>query len=113
MSNKEIKKYDNKGNKIYYKDSKGDEYWWEYDKNGNNIHYKGSNNGLEEWSEFDEKNNMIYWKDFDGQEYWYKFDENNEEIDITEQEYKEIEYNRKIKEYDSRTKCSRFEIMDI
>jgi len=31
-------KYDKKGNLIYYKDSKGFEYWMEYDKNNNCIH---------------------------------------------------------------------------
>ena len=41
------KEYDNHGNVIYCKDSKGFEdwfeYWFEYDEYGNVIHYK--NNG--------------------------------------------------------------------
>ncbi len=54
-------------------------------------------------------NNLAYTKYFDGQEYWYKYDENDNLINITKQEYENI----KIKEYNSRTKCSRFELMDI
>ncbi|KKK88838.1 hypothetical protein LCGC14_2739130 [marine sediment metagenome] len=53
------------------------------------------------------------YKDSIENEYWYKYNKNNEKINITEQEYKEIEFKKKEKEYNSRTKCSRFEIMDI
>ncbi len=85
-----IKKYDKNDNLVYHKDSSGDEYYREYDENNSLIHHKSS-----EW------------------EYWYKYDENNKRIIITEKEYKEIEFRKKEKEYNSRTKCSRFEIMEI
>ena len=35
-----VYKYDEKGNKIYLKDSDGYEMWWEYDANGNMIHHR-------------------------------------------------------------------------
>ncbi len=84
----------------------------EYDKNNNLIHYKSSN-GYEYWREYDENNNEINYKNTDGKECWYKYDKNNNKIKITEQEYKEIEFRKQEKEYNSRTKCSRFEIMEI
>jgi len=80
----------------------------EYDKNNNLIHYKNSN-GLEFWQEFDEKNNCIYYKDSNGYEDWYKW-ENNKRVQITQQEFKQIE---RAKLYLNNKKCSRFEIMDI
>ncbi|MEK0344915.1 MAG: hypothetical protein QQN64_06700 [Nitrosopumilus sp.] len=80
----EIKKYDKNRNLIYHKSSNGYEHWYE---NNNKIHYKNSN----------------------GFEIWYKYDNNNKQIVITKQEFENI----KIKEYNSRTKCSRFELMDI
>ncbi len=85
----------------------------EYDENNNLVYYKYPD-GLEIWWEHDENNNIIYTKDSEGlREEWYKYDENNKRIRITEKEYKEIEFRKKEKEYNSRTKCSRFELMDI
>ncbi|MEK0367955.1 MAG: hypothetical protein QQN45_08515 [Nitrosopumilus sp.] len=66
-----------------------------------------------EIKKFDKNRNLIYRELSDGYKYWFKYDENNNEIIITEKEYKEIEYNKNIKEYNSRTKCSRFELMEI
>ena len=109
---KEIKKYDEKNNLIYIKYYYGFECWYKYDKNNNVIYYKNSN-GYECWQEFDENNNLIYSKDTDGLEKWFKYIKNNNRIKITEQEYKEIEFRKKEKEYLSRTKCSRFELMEI
>ncbi len=109
---KEIKKYDNRNNLVYYKYASGIEVWQKYDKNNNLIHYKNSN-GYERWSEYDKNNNEIHYKNSNGYETWYKYDKNNKSIIITEKEYKEIEFREKEKEYNSRTKCSRFELMDI
>ncbi len=111
----EIKKYDKNNNLIYFKNSKGSEYWMGYDKNNNKIHNKTSY-GFEEWAKYDENNNVIHSKYIDSYNcynHWYKYDENNKQIGITEKEYKDIEFRKKEKEYLSRTKCSRFEIMDI
>ena len=43
---------------IHYKDSNGNEGWWDYDENGNLIHYKDSY-GLEYWKRYDENNHCI------------------------------------------------------
>ncbi len=109
--NREITEYDDKGNLIYYKDSDGTECWYKYDKKGNYVYFKDSI-GNEAWREYDENNRKIHYKNSDGGEYWCKFDENNR-IDITEQEFNEIEFRKEEKEYLSRTKCSRFELMEI
>ena len=50
--------YDNNGNLIHYKDSKGFEEWYDYDENGNLIHYKDSN-GCELWKGYDNKQNCL------------------------------------------------------
>ena len=84
--NEEIKEYDENNNRIYFKTSTGHEIWQKYDENNREIYYK-------------------YNEDF---EFWYKW-ENNEQIKIIKREFENI----KIKEYNSRTKCSRFEIIDI
>ncbi len=89
--NKKIKEYDDRGNLIYEKDY----------------------NGFESWKEYDENNRKIHWKHSNGDEDWYKFDEKNNLTFITEKEYKEIEFRKQEREYNSRTKCSRFEIMEI
>ncbi len=88
---KEIRKYDEKSNCIYYK----------------------SSSDLEIWTKYDENNNLIYYTSSFGYEHWLKYGENNRRIEITEKEYKEIEFRKKEKEYNSRTKCSRFELIDI
>ncbi len=65
------------------------------------------------WREYDKNNNEIHYKNSKGEEYWYKYNKFGNRIKITEKEYKEIEFRKKEKEYNSRTKCSRFEIMEI
>ena len=87
----EIKKYDDKENLVY---------WKFFD-------------GYEEWYKYDENNNQVYCKNSIGDKWWYKYNKYNEQITATEQEYNEIEFRKKEKEYLSRTKCSRFEIMEI
>ena len=47
--------------------------------------------------------NLLHFKNSDGSKYWYKRDKNNNCIKITKQEFEKIEYNIKIKEYNSRT----------
>ncbi len=116
MSIKEIKEYDENNNIIYLKSPDGFELWQEYNENKNLIHYKCIDEYeilYEYWREYDENNNLIYYKTSDGSEHWYKYDINNKRIYITEEGYKEIEFRKKIKEYNSRTKCSRFELMEI
>ena len=106
-----MEKFDKKGNLIYYTDSSGFERWMKYGISNNCIHYKDSN-GYEYWKKYD-GNNRIYYKNSNGEETWFKWTKNGAPIKITEQEYKEIEFRKKEKEYLSRKKCSRFEIMDI
>ncbi len=107
----EIKKSDKNGNLIYYKSSSGWEKWYKYDENNNQIHYKDSA-GFEYWSEFDGDNDEIHCRNNKGDKAWYKW-KNDNRIYITEKEYKEIEFRKKEKEYLSRKKCSRFELMEI
>ena len=60
----EITEYDEKGNMIHLRTSKGVEAWWEYDANNNEIHYRDSN-GVEEWIKYikyDAKGNVIFRK---------------------------------------------------
>ncbi len=83
-----------------------------YDDRGNLIYSKDSM-GFESWREYDENNRKIHWKHSDGSECWYKCDKNNHCTIIIEQEYKELKFRREEKEYNSRTKCSRFELMEI
>lgn len=47
---------------IYYKDSKGFEYWKDYDEKGNGVHYKDSD-GDEYW--YDENGDNISKEEFD------------------------------------------------
>ena len=105
-------KYDEKGNLIYYRNISGDECWAEYNKN-NNLIYHTDSEDYEVWYKYDENNNEIYFKNSSGYELWNKYDKNNNRTQITKKEYKKIQYNIKIKEYNSRTKCSRFKLMDI
>ncbi len=125
---KEIIRYDERDNLIYWKETCGRENqyeyderdncvyiksffdkmdcsregWKEYDKNNNLICYRDSYN-YKFWSDYDEKNRKIHFKDNHNQEYWYRYGKRKS---ITEEEFNE-------KEYLSRKKVSRFEIMDI
>ncbi len=109
MSNE---KYDDRDNLIYKyfpRFSCGE--WYKYDENNNRIYSKNSY-GEEQWWEYDENNNVIHCKNSSGFEHWYKWNK-NKEIYITEKEYKNIEFRKQEKEYLNRTKVTRFEIMDI
>ena len=61
--------YDSNGNEIHYKTSDGFEVWYEYDSNGKFIHFKNSN-GFESWREYDSDGNEIHFKNSNGVEYW-------------------------------------------
>ena len=106
-----IEKYDKNNNLIYLKLSSGPEIWREYDENNRQIHDKDSR-GYESWWEYDINGNVVHFRNLKV-EIWNKYDENNKQIQITEKEYKEIEFRKKEKEYLNRTKVSRFELMDI
>ncbi len=101
-------KYDDRENIIYLKYIDGFERWFEYNENNNIIYYKNSRD-YEYRHEYDENNNLIYSKNSSGVEKYYKYDECNRKTEITEQEFENI----KIREYNLRTKCSRFELMEI
>ena len=104
----EIRKYDEKGNLIYKRYSDGYEICYEYNKDNKQIHYKTSS-GFESWSEYDINNNLVYSKNNEGSECWSKYDKENKHTYITKQKFENI----KEKEYLSRKKCSRFELIDI
>ena len=104
----EIEEYDKNNNLIHWKDSNGYESWNEYDENNNLIYYKGSD-GFESWREYDENNHCIHWKTSKDYEIWWKW-ENKLKIEITKQEFKQIERTKlrlNIKN------SNRFELMDI
>ena len=62
-----VKKFDENGNEIYFKDNDGYEEW--YDSNGNMNHSR-CNNGYEYWAEYDSKGKEIHTWDTDGYE-WF------------------------------------------
>ncbi len=105
-------KYDKNNNLIYCRYSTGIEYWSKYDKNNNEI-YCRCPNGEEYWIEYNKNNKGIHYKDTTDHEYWYKYNNSGEQINIIEKEYNEIKFRAEEKEYNSRTKCSRFELIDI
>ena len=80
-----------------------------YDYRGNLIYIKSSYFGYEAWREYDENDRLIHYKNTFDKEGWYKYNEYGKCIKITKQEYKKI----KEKEYLSRKKVSRFELMEI
>ena len=72
----EIKKYDKRGNWTYCRNSY--DYTW--------------------WREYDENNYCIHWKDNKGYEDWYRYnDEYRTRIEITEEEFNQIEDRKKRK----------------
>ena len=74
-----VRKYDANGNKVYSKDSNGEEIWYEYDVAGKEVHYKDSN-GEKWWGELDANGNIVHAKDNDGKEIWYEYDDAGNEV---------------------------------
>ncbi len=133
MSN-EIREFDGNNNRIYYKSSIGAGEWWEYDKDNNKIYYNRGNK-YKNWWKYNKNNDVIYYlellcdddlwyeswfkynyeanigykKDSGGKESWYRILPNRIIESISKKEYEKYEE----KEYLSRKKCSRFEIMEI
>jgi len=90
MLSKEIRKYDDQGRLIYYKDRidtemfitydngkhvicknpNGYRYTRDYDTNGNLIHYANSE-GFKYWKEYNENNICIHYKNSHNLEEWY------------------------------------------
>ena len=68
-NNTVIKKYDERGNEIYFKRDRY-EVCKEYNENNKLIHRKDSN-GYEEWWEYNEKGNLIHYKNSNGEEIFY------------------------------------------
>ena len=79
----------------------------EYDEN---IAYFKYLDKSEKWYTYDKKANKIYDKDNLGNESWYKYDKNNERIEITQQEFKQIE---RTKVLFNNKRINRFSLMDI
>lgn len=63
--------YDSKGHCIHHNSTSGLEQWHEYDSNGNEIHFK-SNRGIEWWCEYDADGKLIYNKNSKGYEWFAK-----------------------------------------
>ncbi len=62
-----------------------------YDERGNLVYYRGPL-GTERWKKFDEDNRCIYYKNSVGVEYWIRYTMEGEEIVISSKE--EFEKNR-------------------
>lgn len=76
--------YDNKGNLIHKKvfDSDGLEGWYDYNNKGKKIHQieKFSVNGQENEKWFDDNGNEIHWKSSSGMENWTEYNSDNKPI---------------------------------
>ena len=59
---------------IHYKNSFGDEEWYEYDENGNKI-YEKHYDGNEVWYSHDSQDRVIHRKWKNGYEEWYEYNE--------------------------------------
>ena len=81
----------------YRCDSVGVSYWYDYNENGNKIHLKTSR-GLESWSDYDTKGNLIHYRNANGYERWYEYDKHNNKIHYKNTHgYEEwFEYEKKI-----------------
>ncbi len=124
MSNEKYDEKDNltecdeKDNLIHFK-TDSFESWFNYDDKGRTIYYENYakiTGSMKVWSVY-YKNYRYAHYNIDGVEQWSKYDKNKKtlfnEIEITKKEFKEVESRIKEKEYLSRGKCSRFELMDI
>ena len=114
---KDIREYDDRGNVVYSEYSDGSKFWYKYDENNNCVYSKNSISNIEVQDIYDKNNNRIYvlyyQECLNGNNRWYKDDKDGELTRITEKEFNDIKRREKEKEYLSREKCSRFEIMDI
>ena len=113
----EESKYNDRGQRIYYKTYKGIKRW-EYDDRGNKIHYISYDTDnttirSEEWWEYDDRNNMIHYRILDKRykynnyETWHKYDDENREIYYEDKSGRIIEwvyddYDRLIAKNDNR-----------
>ena len=68
-----------------YKDSDGDEKWW--DGNGKLIHWKNSD-GNEEWWEYDANGNLINYIKLNGYyDKWWEYEYNEDGVMVKATEY--------------------------
>jgi hypothetical protein len=60
--------YDDRGDKIYYENGKGDWTKWKYDEHGHRIYFENSHRSHSVWTKwkYDENGNMIYRESSDG-----------------------------------------------
>ena len=74
--------YDDRGDKIYYENNKGDWTKWEYDEHGHRIYFENSHRSHSVWTKwkYDENGNEIYRENSNG--WWEKkeYDKNGNEI---------------------------------
>ena len=89
-----IKKCDENGNLIYYKNNIGYEYWQEFDKNNNCIHSK------------DSRGNEYFWK--------YKKEICYKCITISQKEFEQIKKEAELNKFLKENKLiNRFSLIDI
>lgn len=73
-----IRKYDERGNLVYVRDSMG-EVWNKYDKNNHEIYSKfdeGDGVVCESWRKYDTNGKLVYYKDTYGYKTWYEYKKN-------------------------------------
>jgi len=103
-SNLQNCKYDEHGNKIYYKGPSGKEYHYEYryDEHGNKIYEKDPDGDEYRWEyRYDEHGNKIYEKDPFGNEYHYRYDEHGNKIYYKSPFGNEYHYEYRYDEHDN------------
>ena len=83
-----------------------------YDENGNLIYFK-TTSGFESWREYDDQGNEIYYKNSTGAEFWYKIVGHRKRVEITKYEFEQIKRDKEYKEFINREPISKFELMDI
>ena len=72
-------KVDSKGNKIWYKDSRGYEINYKYNSKGNKVWEKASN-GFESNYKYNSRGNVIWYKDSNGFEWNYKYNSKGNKV---------------------------------
>ena len=68
------KKFDSRGNELFFDDGKGNGFIKEYDRH-NNVTYEKFTNDFEAWYIYNDDSRLIYYKNSQGDEMYYYYDE--------------------------------------
>lgn len=89
-----ISEYDERGNRIYYKDYEGREQFWKFD-NKNNLIYQNIC-GDEQWWDYDDENREIHYRNSEGLEQWNEYTTKIHQIDKGKEAWKVFDKNKKL-----------------